>query len=253
MLTTIRYLLLTAIRDRLFLCLFLALLLATGLSALLGATAFLEGQQMTLVFSAGASRLILMVGIIVFGCFHIRQAFDSKEIDVMLSRPQARHSLLLAYWLGLYLVFILLALPVCAVVALLGVGNWPGYAAWAASLLMEGALVLAMVLFAAFTLRSAVAAVMGCLGFYVLSRMMVFFIMTSMSGLVGKTGVYVLFRYMLEAISAIVPRLDMYGKSSWLVYGVLPADGWWWLPAQTLVFVPLLLLAAMADFRRRQF
>lgn len=252
MLTNIRYILITALRDWLFLGLLLGVLFATAISATLGGTAFLEEKEMTLTFASGAARLIVMIGLIVFVCFHIRNAFDTKEIDVILSRPISRSSLVVAYWLGFSLVSLLLTIPVVAILAVIGVGNWEGYAGWAASLLCEAGLVVALALFSAFTLKSAVASVLACMGFYVLSRMMEFFVMTAESGIVHGRE-YLMLNYVLTAISTLVPRLDLFTKSEWLIYGFNTPQDWQVFVVQVVIFVPLLLLASIADFRRKQF
>lgn len=252
MLTNIRYILITALRDWLFIGLFLGVLFATAISATLGGTAFLEEKEMTITFASGSSRLILMIGLIVFVCFHIRNAFDTKEIDVILSRPISRSNLVVAYWLGFSFVSLLLVVPVVGLIGLIGVGNWSGYFGWAASLLLEATLVVALALFSAFTLRSATASVLACMGFYVLSRMMTFFVMTAQSGAVHGQE-YVLLKYVLTAISTIVPRLDLFSKSEWLIYGFNLSQDWIVFIAQAAIFTPLLLLASIADFRRKQF
>lgn len=252
MLTNIRYILITALRDWLFVGLVAGILFATGISAVLGGTAFLEEREMTLTFAAGSARVMVMVGLIVFVCFHIRNAFDTKEIDVILSRPISRGNLVLAYWLGFTFVSLLLTLPVVGILAFIGIGNGVGFVGWAASLLLEGGLVVALALFSAFTMRSAVASVLACMGFYVLSRMMEFFVMTAESGMAHETP-YVIMKYVLSAIAVIVPRLDLFSKSEWLIYGFDATQDWVVFIAQAVVFVPLLLLATMADFRRKQF
>lgn len=252
MFTNIRYILLTALRDWLFVGLFVGILVAAGISAVLGGTAFLEEQEMTTTFAAGASRLMLMIGLIVFVCFHIRSAFDTREIDVILSRPISRTSLVIAYWLGFSLVSLLLTVPLAAILGFVGVINWASYFGWAVSLLLEATLVVALALFSAFTLRSAVASVLACMGFYVLSRMMEFFVITAENG-VGHGIEYVVFHHILKIISVLVPRLDLFTKSEWLVYGFTTSQEWIICVAQTVVFVPLLLLATIADFRRKQF
>jgi hypothetical protein len=252
MLTNIRYILITALRDWLFIGLVVSILFATMISAVLGSTAFLEDQEMTVTFAAASSRLILMVGLIVFVCFHIRHAFDTKEIDVILSRPISRSNLVIAYWLGFAFVGLLLALPVIAIVGLIGVGSVAGFAGWAVSLILETSLVVGLALFSAFTLRSAVTAVIACMGFYVLSRMMAFFIVTAHSGVISGSK-FILLKYALIAISTLVPRLDFFAKTEWLIYGFNSNQDWLVVLAQAAVFVPLLLLASIADFRRKQF
>lgn len=252
MCTTIRYVLLTALRDWLFIGLMFGVAIAATISALLGSTAFLEQREMTLSYAAGSGRLILAVGLIVFVCFHIRSAFDSKEIDVMLSRPLSRSSLVLAYWLGFSAAALLLVLPTVGVMSWLGVLNTVGFIGWAASLALEALLVVALAMFCALTLRSAVASVMASLGFYVLSRMMAFFVLTSEAGMFASEK-YWLVRQALSLISVVMPRLDFFAKSEWLVYGFKQGNEWLLFTGQALVFVPLLLAASMADFRRKQF
>lgn len=253
MLTNIRYILITALRDWLFIGLLAGIMLATGISATLGSTAFIEKQEMTLAFASGSSRLILIVGLIVFVCFHIRNAFDTKEIDVIMSRPISRSNLVIAYWLGFAFVAFLLTVPVVGLMGLIGVVNWQGFIGWGVSLLLETFLVVALALFSAFTLKSAVTSVIATMGFYVLSRMMAFFVVTSQSGMVGGEFKYMILRYMLSAISTMVPRLDLFAKSEWLIYGFNSSQDWMVFVVQVAIFVPLLVIASIADFRRKQF
>lgn len=253
MLTNIRYILITALRDWLFIGLLASILFATAISATLGSTAFLEEREMTITFASGAARIILMTGLIVFVCFHIRNAFDTKEVDVILSRPISRSNLVIAYWLGFAFVALLLTIPVVTIIALIGVNDWAGFFGWALSLLLETFLVVALALFSALALRSAVTSVIACMGFYVLSRMMAFFVITSQSGMVGGDIKFVMLKYTLMAISTIVPRLDFFAKSEWLVYGFNSNQDWVVFVLQAVVFLPLLLLASIADFRRKQF
>ncbi|MEQ1704539.1 MAG: hypothetical protein ABL867_01040 [Rickettsiales bacterium] len=252
MLTNIRYIMITALRDWLFIGLFVGILVATAISATLGSTAFIEETEMTLSFASSSSRLILMAGLIVFICFHIRNAFDTKEIDVILSRPISRSNLVISYWLGFSFVGLLLTIPVVAIIAFIGAVNFTGFIGWSLSLLLEMGIVVALALFSAFTMRSAVTAVLGCMGFYILSRMMAFFVFTSNSGMFNDIK-FVGLKWALQAISTLLPRLDFFAKSDWLVYGFVSQQDWQVCIAQALVFIPLLLAATMIDFRRRQF
>ena len=84
MLTNIRYITLTAFRDLLFFGLLAAIVLAGVLSATLGSTAMVETEAMTVTYSAASARIILMIGLIVFISFHVRHAFDQKEIDKLI-------------------------------------------------------------------------------------------------------------------------------------------------------------------------
>jgi hypothetical protein len=250
--TTVRYIMLTAMRDRLFAGLLAGVVVAAMVCAFLGSTAFIETREMTLTLTSGAVRLIVMIGMMVFVCFQLRMAFDNKEIDAILARPVSRSALVLSWWLGFAVVGMVLCVPVLLLLAMTGVGSWVGFFGWSASLMMEMMLVVALALFAGFTLRSAVTAVLGCMGIYILARMMAFFVMTAQSATIGGSPVEI-FKYPLIAISAIVPRLDMFTQSQWLLYGFESSGEWWRIVVQALVFVPLLLCAAIVDFRRREF
>ncbi len=254
MLTNIRYILLTAIRDWLFLALFLGVIGAASISATLGGTALLEPAQMILTFSAASSRVILMVGLIVFVCFHIRHAFDSREIDVLLSRPISRANLVVSFWLGFILVASLLVIPTVGVIYWIGILNGKGFAAWAVSLLMESYLVITIAMFAALTLRSAVFSVMGSLAIYTMSRMIGFFVATTDSGMLfSNTIINTIVRGSMDVISVVIPRLDFFAKSHWLIYGLKSTQDVVLFVQQGVIFIPLLLAAAIIDFRRKQF
>lgn len=254
MLSNIRYVLLTATRDRLFFGLLIGVLIAAYISSVLGSTAMLEPEQMTLTFTAASARVILMVGIIVFIGFHMRNAFDAREIDVLLSRPISRTSLVLSYWLGFAVVATLLVVPTVVLVAVIGTLNRTGFYLWSVSLLLESWLVVSIALFAALTVRSGVGTVLASLAIYALSRMMGFFVATTKTGVLFESAqINFGAQWTMKAISTVVPRLDFYAKSHWLIYGPKSYDDLHLFLWQSAVFIPLLIAAAVIDFKRKQF
>ena len=76
----IQYIILTAVRDWLFLGLLLAVFGVFGVSNLLGYTALVEESAIQTTIFAGICRLILIIGMVVFICFRISQSFENKEI-----------------------------------------------------------------------------------------------------------------------------------------------------------------------------
>ncbi len=254
MFTNIRYILLTALRDWLFFALIAGIMLGAFISHILGSTALLEPGQMTLSFVASSSRIMLMVSIIVFVCFHIRSAFDSKEIDVLLSRPISRSNLVLSYAFGFMVVATILCLVAIAAVYYSNPLNSNGMLAWSTSLLLEAWLVSVMALFAALTLRSAVFSVLATMGLYALSRMMGFFTATIQKGVVFDDPLITeVTRFTLNTISMVIPRLDFFVKGQWLIYGVSSYNEIYRYALQGSIFIILLIVMAIVDFRRRQF
>lgn len=252
--TNIRYILLTALRDWLFGALMIGILACSMIAHMLGSTALVETQEMTLAYTTASCRIVIVTGLIIFACFHVRNAFDTREIDMFLSRPITRANLVFSYWLGFAAVSLLLVLPTVGFVAMQGLMDKKGFILWALSLLAECWLAVAVSLFASFTLRSAVTSVLASMGFYVLGRMMGFFIITSKSTFMfSQQWINLLLTYTIKSISVIVPRLDFFAKSEWLIYGVKNTQDYELGLMQAAVYIPLLVFATIIDFRRRQF
>lgn len=253
--TIIRYTLITALRDWLFLGLFIISALAIALSMFLGSTALVEQKQMMISYAADSTRLVMIVGLITFVCFHVRRSFENRELEVILSRPIARHHFVFAYWCGFALLGTLVTVPLIAALWILMPVDTLGIVYWGVSIIMETALIMAFTLLSALILRSAVTAVLSSMGFYILARMMGFFTATidKPDFLVHDFDFNSIMEFMLRVVSIVFPRLDLFGKSTWLVYGVKTPHDMWIFPAQSLVYIPLLLLVAVIDFRRKQF
>lgn len=249
MLPNIQYVLLCALKDRLFYGLILLTLSIAALSSMLGHTSFIEEMEMTVVFAAGASRLVLVIASIVFVCFFIHSSFDHKHMDVMMSRPVSRDEVVLSHWLGFALITMVMVLAVTACLFLIGPANHAGLLPWTVSMIWELWMVVAFALFASLILSSAVISVLASLAFYVAARMMILFIMTA-----ERTANEILgTREILEWLAVFMPRLDLFVHSEWLVYGWEEKYSLTLLASQTLLFVTLLLTLCMSDFRKRQF
>lgn len=254
MLSNIRYVLLTAMRDRLFVGLLIGIVAAAYISGVLGSTAMLEQEQMTIAFTAASARVIIMLGIIVFIGFHMRNAFDAKEVDVLLSRPISRTTLVISYWLGFCAVASCLVVPTIILVAITGTLNQTGFIIWSVSLLCESWMVASIALFAALTIKSGVGTVLASLAMYTLSRMMGFFLSATSAGNVFKEHeINVGAQWLMSGISTIVPRLDFFAKSKWLIYGAHSYEEATLFLIQAAVFIPILMAASIIDFKRKQF
>ena len=173
---------------------------------------------------------------------------------MLLSRPISRSSLVISYWLGFVMVAVGLVLPTIVLMYFMKVLSITGYMLWSLSLLLESLLVVTIALFASLTVRSGVSAVLTSLAIYTLSRMMGFFIATTKSGGMFETQqINTVSTMLMNTISMVVPRLDFFAKSSWLVYGPKSYDELWLVLLQSAAFIALLLCAAIIDFKRKQF
>jgi ABC-type transport system involved in multi-copper enzyme maturation permease subunit len=253
--TIIKYTLLTASRDLLFIGLCVIILMAYGFSVFVGTTALVEQSQMSMAYFAGASRIILVTGLIVFVCFHVRRSFDNREVESILSKPISRTQFVVAYWLGFCVLAAVSVIPVIIIMGLLEQPDLIGLLAWASSLVLEISIIVAFAMLASLIMKSAVSSVLSSFSFYLISRLMGFFIATmdTPSSLMhtGKFGG--IFEFILKIIANILPRLDLFAKSEWLIYGISEQKDIWVFPVQSLVFISLLLAVSVFDFKRKQF
>ena len=250
----LKYILLTAIRDRLYGGLFIILLAAFGISSVVGGTALSEQAQATMVYVAGSSRMIFAIGMILFVCFYVRKTFENREVEFVLSKSISRHSFIFAYLLGFISVALLIIVPLVILLFFMK-ANLVGLSYWALSLLFESLIIITFSLLASLILRSAVSAVLASLGFYIISRMMGFFVLTIQ---IPKTtadfeNLDRFLKAILKIVSIIFPRLDLYGKSEWLIYGVVNSSDIYIILGQSLIYIPLMIFMAFYDFNRKQF
>jgi len=249
LLATFRYVLITAIRDRMVAAILIGQAAVMGAAAFLASSALSEGQAMGLSLAGEGLRGVMVLGLITFISFHVRRMDETREIEAILARPISRAAFVLAYYsayagIGLLLT---LAAPVL-LVAILHAGG-AGLLEWQASLMLEGLIVVAIALFCALSLGSATASVLAAVGLYLLSRMGAFFraIAEAHTGLLSSDHGDTAARWVIDGIVAVLPRVDLFGQGRWLVYG--PGGGWGLqeLVVQTVVIVALLLAATIRD------
>jgi ABC-type transport system involved in multi-copper enzyme maturation permease subunit len=254
MITILKYILLTAIRDKLYAGLFIILLAAFGVSSAMGDASLVEKAQATIIYIAGSSRIIFMVGMILFVCFYVRKSFENREVEFILSKSISRHKFILTYLIGFTLVASFIIAPLTLLLFFLK-ANTSGLFYWSLSLLFEVLMIITFSLLTALILKSAVSAVLASLGFYILSRMMGFFVLTISipESSTNFSSASQFLHITLKAISVIFPRLDLYSKSDWLIYGVSNFNDIYLIAGQFIVYIPLMIFMAFYDFNKKQF
>jgi hypothetical protein len=252
--SVLKYILLTAARDRLYMGLFVILVAAFGISAVLGYTSMVEESKASIVFIAGSSRLIFVVGMILFTCFHIRKSFDNKEIEFILSKCVSRYNLILTYFVGFVLVALFILIPI-SLALLLAKANVVGLIVWTISMLFEIFIVISFAILTSLILKSAVASILATLGFYILARMMAFFVLMIdiPDALIDFNTLNNISKSALKILSLAFPRLDMFTKSEWLIYGVSDYKLVVIIVIQSLIYIPLMTFMSFFDFGKKQF
>jgi hypothetical protein len=250
----VRYVLTGAIRDKLLLSLGLVLVLGACLALFLGSSTIIEQDQFTIVFASGGLRIACLLGLILFVVFFVRRSFDSRDIEFLLSRPISRTQFVLSYAFSFALIALFLALAEGFMIFAIGPHLFSsGHLLWVFSIVIEYIVMANVALFFAMVLSSASSGAMACLGFYTLARMMGQILGISDSTQ-GDIFVFKILEYAVQGISIVVPRLDLFGQTSWLIYGSETSTvSYGFVALQGLFFSVLVIVACLLDLSRRKF
>lgn len=219
----VRFVLTAAFRDKLLTTLLLMVAAGAGVSIFLGGATVTEKASFALVFGAGGLRFLGVVGIVLFCCFYVRRCFETKEVEFLLSRPISRMSFLLSHGTAFILLAAGVSLLISTAVFFLGKPQLDGFLLWSLSFAVECAVMAVAALFFSMVLSSAAGSALATLGLYVLARLTG--MLLGIAGQPPEGPVFAVLNNAMEAISVLIPRLDLMGQTSWLVYGVEGAGG----------------------------
>ena len=139
----------------------------------------------------------------------------------------------------------------CAL-ALVWFAPLPRTVLWTASLGLELLVVAATSLLCVFTFSQIAWSMCTVLGFYALSRSMVDLQLMAHGWAVGDGSVTRGFiPAFIDALAYLLPDLDRFAQSEWLIHGVGTAADLGFAAAQATVYVALLAAAALFDLYRR--
>lgn len=249
----VKYVLTAALRDRLIFSMLILLALGTSFSIFLGSAAATEKDQFSLVFASGGLRILGVMGLVLFVVFFIRRSFESKDVEFLLSRPIGRVQFIVSYAVALSILAIIMGGATGGSLALLAPHLFTeAYILWSLSIIVENIIMVNIALFFSMVLTSAATATLSTLAFYILARTMgqILGILDFGFGFPDSN----VLEYIMQGISAVTPRLDLMGQTSWLVYGFdAETVGFGFVVLQGLVFSFLIILASLIDLIRRQF
>lgn len=250
----IRYVLTAARRDKLFLSLLAIMVVGVFISLFMSTSAVIEKEHFSIVYLASSLRMLGLIGLILFVVFFIRRSFTDRDVEYLLTRPVSRQSFIISHAAA----FSLLSLAISVLISLaltyfcFQIGHGKGALYWSAGLICEYILLVNVALFFSMVLVSPVGAALSTLGFYVLGRLMGQLLYIAKHPSIDVPG-YDILSGAFQMISMLIPRLDLMTQTSWLLYGPQSAGDFLFIIAQSVIFLFLILLAALIDLRRRQF
>ena len=250
----IKYIIITAKRDWLFLGLFILIILASFVSLFLGSTSLSEQNLMQVAYLSGSTRLILVLGMTFFICFHIRRSFDNREIEFYLSKSLSRTKFIFAYFLGFGILGIIITIPVILSLFIFFNIKFFIAALWSLSLLFEILIMSSFAILASLILSSAIASVFACISFYFISRIIGLAVSTIIiPNQLTNINFQGLLELTLKFISIFLPRLDLFAKSKWLVYQTISLEIFQLILIQTFIYIGIIFVMSLIDFSKKQF
>lgn len=186
----------------------------------------------------------------VFVVTSMVRELQDKGLELALSMPVARGTYCAGRLAGFAGVSLLPALA--CVPALAWFAPPEQVALWTASLGLELLIVVAMSLLCVLTFPQATWALGAVIGFYALSRTMTALqLMAQGSPAAGTSVSQRIIGAFVDALAFVLPGLDRFTESDWLVYGAGTIADLGFAAMQTLVYVALLWAAAMFDLYRK--
>ena len=250
--TIARYTLLEALRTRLPVLVLVALAAALGASFFIESIAIAEGTRFQAGFYASAARL---AGVFIAGIFvlvSVTREFDDKGMDVLLALDLPRSHYILGKLTGFTAIAALIAIAAAA--PLTWFAGPLAALQWLLSLGLELAIVVALALFCIITFNQLTPAASFVLAFYLLARALTAIRLMSAHPLAGAdTLSHEVIRFVIETLALVMPALDAWTQTAWLVNQPAAWLDLLHLAGQSALYVVLLAAAAMFDFHRKNF
>lgn len=242
--TLARATLLEAWRTRLWL-IWLVFILAAALIAAFGAQlALVESARFRIVWLGVGLRLGALVLLTFFLAASVLREREERRTEFILSFALRRRDYLIAKLLAAAVIAAIFSTSAAAVLAMAGASS----SLWAATLWLELLLIAALTIFASMTLSSIAAALSFVFAFYLLARLWPG--LTYLSSVSPFAEQYALLGAATRGFGMILPRVDLYARSEWLVGAAAQ-----FAPialVHALAYVVLLTAAALIDLRRRE-
>ena len=248
--TIARFTLLEAVRTRLPWLLVIVLAVIFGTAYFIQQLAITESVRLQTAFSAAATRFAVVAVLSLHVLTSIVREFNDKGLELTLSFDLPRSHYILGRLSGFALIALLAAMLATLPQLLLG----PTMAAlqWGLSLAMELVIMCALSLFCIVTFTQLMPAASFVAAFYLLARAITALrVMTDTPLFGGDSWSNQFLALITESLSLVLPALDRYAQSTWLIDGGVswPAVGA--NVMQTALYVALLGAATLFDFQRR--
>lgn len=243
------YTLLEALRNRLMWLVALVAIAGIAISGFLQEIAITESGQIQVALLAAFLRLSAAFLIATFVVTSVVREFNDKGLELLLALPLPRAGYLLGKLAG----FAALALVPALLFGLLAsfFTHTEQTLLWTASLICELWIVAAFSLLCVLTFNQIMTALSAVMAFYLLARSISALQLIGQGSLSENTLSQQVLNFVINAIAVLLPRLDEFTRTDWLVYHSGTWGALYPLLAQTAAYLALLTGAALFDLYRK--
>jgi ABC-type transport system involved in multi-copper enzyme maturation permease subunit len=245
-----RITLLEAARSRLLWLIGVALLASLAVAGFLQQVALVEVRQVQGAIIAALLRACAVFFVVLFVVMSMVREANDKFLELALSQPMPRAGYLLGKYLGFAVAAAVIAGALSLPLALFA--PFARVAAWALSLYGELLIMAAVSLFCVLTLSHVLAALTAVVGFYLLARSIAALQIIAAASEETVALAPRIADWIAQGIALAMPRLDRMTQSAWLADGGLAAADLGSALGQTVIYVLLILGAALFDLYRQE-
>ncbi len=245
-----RITLLEVARSRLAWLIGAALLASLAIAGFLQQVAVIEAREIQVVIIAALLRACAVFLIVIFVVMSVVRESNDKFFELVLSQPMPRSSYLIGKFLGVAAAGAVIAIALSIPVALLApLSQVP---VWTLSLFGELLIIAAVSLFCVLTFTHVLTALSAVASFYLLARSLAAITIIAATSEHDAALAPRLADWFIRGVALVMPRLDLMTQSGWLIGTVPDAKALTGILAQTVIYVILILGAALFDLYRRE-
>ena len=251
-LTIARFTLLESIKNRLFTLVVLSVVCLSGLTLFIGELAVTETVQIQSAISGMTLRLFAVFIVCIFVITSMIREFNDKGFELIISLPLNRYSYLAGKMAGFCLLAVFIAIIVSIPLVLISPASQ--LVLWCLSLICELWILIALSLLCLITFKNVTSAFSVVMAFYLLARTISTIQLIGGSPILQTTALsHKVITMVIDTIAFLLPALDQFSKTEWLVYGGADSSEYLFVAGQTVIYVTLLFAAACFDLHRKNF
>ena len=239
-----------ATQNRLFRLTFVGLICLLGIAEFTGELAITEVREIQAALLASIARWFIVMTSALFVITSMVREFNDKGTELILSLPVSK----MTYYFGKYFGFIALSLVISTSIGLILLlyADLLPLLAWYFSLLCETAIIISLSMLCLFTFSNITVSFVVVVAFYILSRSIEAIQLLSTSPILEtNTFSQDFMTGLANTIAYILPNLNEFSRSDWLVYGLADSN-LKFVFMQTVIYLTLLISAGIFDLSRKE-